>query len=85
MPRVVRNFWVAGDVDGRRSLIAGGPRARDGGLTLTIYQRSRGGIATALKVHCVAFLDGTLLLQVEPILPFRLTRSDGKLKIETKR
>jgi hypothetical protein len=85
MPRAVRNFWVAGDVDGRRSSISGGPRARDGGLSLTLYQRKEGQVARALTVHCLACSDGTLCLEVIPILPFRLTRRDGKLRIKTNR
>jgi hypothetical protein len=36
-------------------------------------------------VHCSACRDGTLSLEVEPVLPFRLARRDGKLRIETKR
>ena len=85
MPKVVRNFWVAGEVDGRRSRIAGGPRARDGGISLTLYQRDDGEVATALKVYCVACSDGTLRVEVEPTLPFSFTRPEGKLRIETKR
>ena len=85
MPRVVRNFWVAGDVDGRRSPISGGPRAHDGGLSLTLYQRKEGQVARALTVHCLAARDGTLCLEVTPILPFRLARRDGRLRIKTKR
>lgn len=85
MPRIVRNFWVAGDVDGRRSPLSGGPRGRDGGLSLTLYQRTKGQVAASLRVHCCASRDGTLSLEVEPLLPFRLARRDKKLRIETKR
>jgi hypothetical protein len=85
MPRAVRNFWVAGDVDGRRSRISGGPRARDGGISLTLYQRKEGGVTEALKVECLACEDGTLRVEVEPVLPFRFIRTSGKLRIETKR
>jgi hypothetical protein len=85
MPRAVRNFWVAGDVDGRRSRITGGPRARDGGISLTLFQRNKGCVAEVLKMKCLAREDGTLSLEVEPVLPFRFTRRDGKLRIETKR
>ena len=85
MPRVVRNFWIAGDVDGRRSPVSGGPRGRDGGLSLTLYQRTEGQVAASLRVHCSAGRDGTLALEVEPVLPFRFARRDGKLRIETKR
>jgi hypothetical protein len=85
MPRIVRNFWVAGDVDGRRSTLSGGPRGRDGGLSLTLYQRMEGQIAASLRVRCSACRDGTLSLEVEPVLPFRFARRDGKLRIKTKR
>jgi hypothetical protein len=85
MPRVVRNFWVDGAVDGRRSRITGGPRARDGGISLTLYQRKEGSVAEALKVECLACEDGMLTVEVEPVLPFRFTRTDSKLRIKTKR
>jgi len=85
MPRVVRNFWVAGEVDGRRTRIGGGPRARDGGVSLTLYQRDNGEVAVALKVHCMACTDGTLRLEVEPVLPFIFVTTDGRLRIETRR
>jgi hypothetical protein len=84
-PRAVRNFWVTGEIDGRRNPISGGPRARDGGISLTLYQRSEGSIETSLKVSCSASPDGTLRVEVAPVLPFRLTRRDGTLKIVTKR
>ncbi len=84
-PRVVRNFFVRGEVDGRRSKISGGPRARDGGLTLTLYQRDGGEVELALKVHCFACSNGTLRLEVVPALPWKFADSNGKLHIETKR
>ena len=48
----VRNFWIHGDIDGRRSHIQGGPQAKDGGFHLTIFQRHQG---VPLKV---AIVDG---------------------------
>ena len=84
-PRVVRNFWLSADVDGRQSRITGGPRARDGGVSLTLYQRSNGSVATALTVLCRASCDGTLSIEVEPALPYRFSRTDRTIKIETKR
>lgn len=85
MPRSVRNFWIDGDVDGGRKSLSGGPRARDGGISLTLYQRNDGDVATALTVHCVAGKDGTLLTEVEPELPFSFIERDGKLRITTQR
>jgi len=64
MPRNVRNFWVNLEVDGRRTEIATGPRRRDGGFTLTVYQRDDGGIMRPLYVHGHAHDDGRLVLTV---------------------
>jgi hypothetical protein len=85
MPRVVRNFWLEADVDGRISTVAGGPRGKDGGITLRIYQRSGGEVKTALRIECHACRDGTLRLDAKPALPHRLDRKAGTLRIETKR
>ena len=50
MPRNVRNFWIELDVDGRKSCITTGPRSKDGGFKLTVYQREKGNIVKALSV-----------------------------------
>ena len=85
MPKIVRNFWLEADVDGRRSLVTGGPRGKDGGITLRIYQRDSGAVRTALRGECHACRDGTLCLDIKPALPHRLDRKAGILRIETKR
>lgn len=83
-PRRVRNFWISADVDGRRSRISGGPRGRGGGISLTLYQRCGGEVAAALNVECIARSDGTLCVEVEPVLPSRFSRRERKLFITTK-
>jgi len=40
----VRNWWIEADVDGRKTPLSGGPRSKDGGFQLTIYQRVKGNI-----------------------------------------
>ena len=85
MPRHVRNFWVEGRVDGRRSPVTGGPRARDGGVSLTLYQREAGAVRTALTIECRALNDGTLRITVSPSLPSTFTCRSRTLQIETKR
>ena len=50
----VRNFWIEADIDGRQTVLAGGPRSKDGGMTITIYQRKDGGITEAVKIRCEA-------------------------------
>lgn len=64
MPRNVRNFWMTARVDGREHELSGGPAARDGGLDVTVYQRSAGEPVEALSVTCRALPDGTLRLRV---------------------
>ena len=39
MPRTVRNFWIEVEIDGRRHSFEGGPRSKDGGYTVRVYQR----------------------------------------------
>ena len=53
MPRYVRNFWIEVYVDGRKTKIACGPRAKDGGALITIYQRSEGNVRKAAEIFCV--------------------------------
>lgn len=67
----VRNFWIAADVDGRSTMLEGGPRSRDGGFSLTIYIRDNGGILRAVSVDGIARSDGTLALDVSPASEIR--------------
>lgn len=46
-----RNFWIEANVDGRSTTLAGGPRSKDGGFSMTVYIRERGGVKTALNVR----------------------------------
>lgn len=59
----LRNFWIDASIDGRRSEISGGPRAKDGGLGVTIYQRDKGSKVTAVCVSCYE-VDGELVSSV---------------------
>ena len=47
---MVRNFWVEADIDGRETNANGGPRSKDGGMDVTIYQRDDGEIKTVLRI-----------------------------------
>lgn len=44
MPKSVRNFYLQGAIDGKKSPLKAGTRSKDGGFTLTIKQRVNGGI-----------------------------------------
>lgn len=46
----VRNFWIEAEIDGRETKMAGGPRAKDGGMEITIYQRSKAEITKAVRI-----------------------------------
>lgn len=48
----VRNFWISADIDGRETKLRGGPRAKNGGMVIMIYQRDEGGITTAAEIWC---------------------------------
>ena len=49
---MVRNFWVEVEIDGRKTKLCGGPRAKDGGMTIRLYQRDAGQIVRAFVISC---------------------------------
>lgn len=60
----VRNFWIAAEIDGRRTPLAGGPAGKAGGFRAYIYQRHNGGSETAAEIRGHVGEDGRLLLDV---------------------
>lgn len=60
----VRNFWIEADIDGRATMLAGGPRGKRDGMNVTIYQRDDGGIKTAVRIFCREN-DGKLITEVK--------------------
>jgi hypothetical protein len=60
----VRNFWIETRVDGNKP-VASGPRAKDGGFSLTIKMRDEGGITTPVRIDGFARPDGTLRLVID--------------------
>ena len=57
---MVRNFYIAGDVDGRNTKIGAGPARKDGGMQLTTTQQDRGEIVTAFTVKSYITKDNQL-------------------------
>jgi hypothetical protein len=53
----VRNFWIDADIEGRQTILSGGPRAKDGGMEVTLYQRNDGSIEKVLRIVCRACGD----------------------------
>lgn len=53
---MVRNFYIKGTIDGRRTSLSGGPSRKDGGMILNLTQRNNGGIEKCATIEC--FADG---------------------------
>lgn len=67
MPKNVRNFWIELDVDGKASRVATGPKARNGGFTLTVKMRQNGGIITPVTIRgdgSMVDIEGALYLMI---------------------
>jgi hypothetical protein len=63
-PRNVRNFWIELKVDGKAEPIECGPRNKDGGFQMTIYQRDAGAVATAFEIIGEADSEGRLTVEI---------------------
>lgn len=51
---MVRNFYIKGSIDGRRTDVSGGPSRKDGGMVLTLTQRNEGCIEKCASIECFA-------------------------------
>lgn len=56
----VRNFYVTANIDGRTTKLKGGPASKDGGMTVTLYQRNEGDIVETVELHCFVNSYGSL-------------------------
>ena len=59
----VRNFYVEANIDGRGTLLGGGPRNKQGDMTVRLYQRDEGAITEVLMIDCDE-RDGNLITRV---------------------
>ena len=59
----IRNFWISANIDGRETDLEGGPRAKDGGMEVTINQRKNGTISTALTITCCKCYNDDSILE----------------------
>lgn len=48
----VRPFYTESRIDGRQTLLSGGPRSKDGTMRTVIYQRDNGAITKAFSICC---------------------------------
>ena len=56
---MVRNFYIKGNIDGRKTGLSGGPSRKDGGMVLNLTQRNEGSIEKCATIEC--FADGDAL------------------------
>jgi len=47
----MRNFWLEGNIDGRKSPITGGPQSKDGGFRLNVRMRDNGESVVGLRIE----------------------------------
>lgn len=59
----VRNFYVEANIDGRETTLGGGPRNKEGDMTVRLYQRDEGAITEVLMIDCDE-RDGNLITRV---------------------
>lgn len=50
----MRNFWAEIEIDGRKTVLKGGPANKFGGMTIRLYQRDNGESVNVLNVSCMA-------------------------------
>lgn len=78
----IRNFWIEGFADGRKTSCSFGPRAKNGGFTLSVKQREDNGIFKSVEIEGMADDDGTLTVVLNVVQP------NGKMQsinVKTKR
>jgi len=81
----VRNFWVDAHVDGRSTSLSGGPRSKDGGMSVTLKVRQDGSIADAVHISAIAQDDGTLRIRVAASAGVDFESADQGFILTTKR
>ena len=59
---MVRNFYIKGDIDGRKTSLSGGSSRKDGGMVLHLTQRNHGMIERCATIEC--FAEGDVLKTV---------------------
>lgn len=68
-------FYVEANIEGRKSSVCGGPRAKDGQMTVYLLMRDKGKKKTAYRISCFPTGDDMLCMQV--------LDSDGRVIHET--
>ena len=78
---MVRNFYIKGSIDGRKTDLTGGPSRKDGGMTLHLTQRNHGSIEKCATIKCYA--EGDVLKTIFVEWQNYFCRKDNKNNHET--
>lgn len=54
---MVRNFYIKGSIDGRKTDLSGGSGRKDGGMILHLTQRNNGSIEKCATIECYVDVD----------------------------
>ena len=67
----MRNFYVKGKVDGRKTPITAGPRNKHGGMVINFYQKEKGKSVEILSVLSTVLPSGNLktVIRVKGVEP----------------
>lgn len=86
MPRNVRNYWLELEIDGRKTRVETGPRAKDGGFSLNIYMRNKGNVTKIGRlIGMPPDNNGKLHLKFIPNRHPNHVEMTGYVRIETSR
>ena len=58
----LRNFWVESFIDGRKTLLASGPRRKDGEMHTTIKVKEGGNSVEAVSIVCFPTEQGNRIV-----------------------
>lgn len=56
----IQNFWIEVKIDGKKEILKGGPKSKDNGFSLSIFQRQDGRVIKVITITGLAFEDETL-------------------------
>ena len=60
----IRNFYIEAYIDGRKESLKGGPKSKDGGFSLSVYQRKEGQLERIIEITGFVNGDGILTTHV---------------------
>jgi len=60
----IRNFWIRSEIEGRKTLLEGGPRSKTGDMVTDLFVKENGEPNKILRISCIPQENGTLRIQV---------------------